>query len=168
MSPTSTATPAAHIESNLKWIFQYTIDAYKTFEKLAENLPNPTSAAMFQNFAEEERHHRDLLEIKYLSGSEKINVTIVNDLRYQDMVEGNLSNQEIVETLISQERAMGKKLMDAIKAAPPRDRNLLIYLAAGKRAHAALLERELALVQVYPDWFQREDAESLIVHGHVA
>ena len=168
MTAAATAAPATQTESTLKWIFQYTIDAYKTFEKLAENLPNPTSAAMFENFAEDERHHRDLLEIKYLSGNEKINITIVNDLRYQDMVEGNLSNQEIVETLISQERAMNKRLMDAVKAASPRDRNLLIYLAAGKRAHAALLERELALVQVYPDWFQREDAESLIVHGHNA
>lgn len=168
MTVTAQAAPAIPTESNLKWIFQYTIDAYKTFEKLAENLPNPTSAAMFENFAEDERHHRDLLEIKYLSGNEKINITIVNDLRYQDMVEGNLSNQEIVETLIAQERTMNKRLMDAVKAASPRDRNLLIYLAAGKRAHAAFLERELALVQVYPDWFQREDAESLIVHGHNA
>lgn len=168
MTGTATAAPTTPTESNLKWIFQYTIDAYKTFEKLAENLPNPTSAAMFANFAEEERHHRQLLEIKYLSGNEKIHITIVNDLRYQDMVEGNLSNQEIVETLIAQERSMSKKLMDSIKSASPRDRNLLIYLAAGKRAHAALLERELALVQVYPDWFQREDAESLIVHGHGA
>jgi len=167
MSSTATA-PATGTESNLRWIFQYTLDGYKTFEKLAENLPNPTSAAMFGNFAEDERHHRDLLEIKYLSGSEKINVMLVNDLRYQDMVEGNLSNREIVETLISQERAMDKKLRDAVKVASPRDRNLLIYLAAGKRAHVALLERELALIEIYPDWFQREDAESLIVHGHSA
>ena len=45
------------------------------------------------------------------------------------------------------------------------DRNLFGYIAATKRAHEVLLERELAMLASYPDWFTREDAESLIAHG---
>jgi len=55
--------------------------------------------------------------------------------------------------------------MDAVKAGPESHRNLFRYIAAGKRSHLVHLERELEMLQRYPDWFRREDAESLVVHG---
>jgi hypothetical protein len=60
---------------------------------------------------------------------------------------------------------MEKKLNEYGRGASPVDRYLLIYLAAGKRAHIVELERELELIKLDPDWFKREDAEWRIVHG---
>jgi hypothetical protein len=147
-------------------IFQYTVEAYKTFQKLAENLPNPMSAKIFADFATEERENRDLIELKYITGGvARIRVTLGGDLLFQDIVEGELGWREGTEFMIARERTMTNKLMEFAKTASPNDRNLLIYLAAGKRAHIVLLERELELIRLYPDWYRREDAESLIVQG---
>jgi rubrerythrin len=147
-------------------VFQYTVEAYKTFEKLAEMLQNPMSAAMFKGFAQDERNHRDLLEIKYArAGTPRMKITLGGDLRFQDMLEGDLSYRELAETLIGREKTIERKLEDAARSASSEDRNLLKYIAAGKRAHVALLERELDLIRFYPDWFKREDAESLVVLG---
>ena len=49
------ATPALLTSPQLNTLFQYTIEAYKTFEKLAENLSNPLTANMFKQFAVELR-----------------------------------------------------------------------------------------------------------------
>jgi len=60
---------------------------------------------------------------------------------------------------------MEKKLAELSRGASAVDRNLMIYLAAGKRAHVVELERELELIKLDPDWFKREDAQWRIVHG---
>lgn len=167
MSITDTAlAPETH--THLPVLFQYTVEAYKVFEKLAENLPNPVSAAMFRNFAEDERSHRDLLELKYRGAGERMKITLGGDLRFQDILEGDLSFREISELLTIRERTMERKLSEASNGASEEDRNLFHYIAASKRAHAALLERELYMTRMYPDWFRREDAEDLIVHGRSA
>jgi hypothetical protein len=162
----ATTTATQLTEQQLGLIFQYTVEAYKTFEKLAENLPNPMSASTFKKFAEDEREVRDLLEIKYAaSGTARVRVTLGGDLLFQDMIEGDLSYREMTEFLIARERTMEKRLMEFSRVAGSSDRNLLIYLAASKRAHIVQLERELEMIKIYPDWYRREDAESLIVHG---
>jgi rubrerythrin len=159
----STATMTG-TDNQLALLFQYTVEAYKTFEKLAETLPNPMAAATFKNFAIEERHFRDLLEIKYLAGSSRIKLTLGPDLRFQDMLEGDLSPREIIEFLIVRERTIEQKLAEWAKSSES-DANLYRYIGAGKRAHLAYLERELAMTRLYSDWFRREDGETLIVHG---
>jgi rubrerythrin len=162
----ASAVAAPDVNNFNPLVFQYTVEAYKTFEKLAEMLPNPMSAAMFQGFAKDERNHRDLLEIKYArTGTPRMKITLGGDLRFQDMLEGDLSYRELAETLIGREKTMERKLQDAARTAVAGDRNLLNYIAAGKRGHVALLERELGLILLYPDWFKREDAESLVVLG---
>ena len=156
----------ASATDQLALVFQYPVEAYKTFQKLAELLPNPLSAAMFKDFAIDERNNRDLLEIKYTSaGTSRIPLTLGNDLRFQDMLEGDLQDREKAELLLTRERTMEKKLRDWSKDAPEVDRNLINYIAASKRAHIALLERELLMTQAYKTWFSREDAEDLVVHG---
>ncbi|HUO84687.1 MAG TPA: ferritin family protein [Thermoanaerobaculia bacterium] len=147
-------------------LLQYTLEAYKTFEKLAEKLPNPVSAAMFANFAQDERGHRDLLEIKYLSsGEQRVPLTLGADLRFIDILEENLSPREVADWLISRERTVERRLREAGATASESDRNLLDYIAGTKRAHIAYLEREQALLGRHADWFQREDAEDVLVHG---
>jgi len=160
------STTNALIEQQLGLMFQYTIEAYKTFEKLAENLPNPMSATMFNQFAVDERDNRDLLEMKIAAvGATRVRATLAGDLQFQDILEGDLSFRETTEFLINRERTMEKKLMEISRSASLNDKNLLIYLAAGKRAHIVELERELELIKIDRDWFKREDAQWRIVHG---
>lgn len=163
---TAPTTPEPHTDNQLALVFQYTVEAYKAFQKFAELLPNPVTAAMFANFARDERKHRDLIEIKYANAvTEPIPITLAGDLRFQDALEGELNYREITEMLIMRERTMEKRLRELTHGSSEADRNLYTYMAFGKRAHVALLERELQMIGHYPDWFKREDAESLIVYG---
>jgi rubrerythrin len=168
MTVTTTETTSATItEQQLGILFQYTIEAYKTFEKLAENLPNPMAAATFKQFALDERENRDLLELKVNApGNRRVRVTLGGDMLFQEMIEGDLSYREMTEFLIGRERTMQRKLRELQQSAPASDRNLLVYLEATKRAHIVELERELELIKVDADWYRREDAQWRIVHGH--
>jgi hypothetical protein len=153
-------------QQQLGLMFQYTIEAYKTFQKLAENLPNPMTATMFKQFATDERETRDLIELKIADGSNaRVRVTLGGDLVFQDILEGNLTYREMTEFLIARERTMERKLSEFNRGSSALDRNFLIYLIAMKRAHVVELERELELLKLDADWFRREDAEWRIVHG---
>ncbi len=153
-------------EQQLGLMFQYTVEAYKTFEKLAENLPNPMTAIMFKHFAADERENRDLIEMKVAASPKaRIRVTLGADLTFQDILEGSLSYRETTEFLIARERAMEKKLAEFSRDASASDRNLLIYLTTEKRAHVVELERELEMLKLDGDWFRREDAQWRIIHG---
>jgi hypothetical protein len=165
MTAVETTTPALG-EQQLGLMYQYTVEAYKTFAKLAENLPNPMTATMFQQFAVDERENRDLLELKIVAaGATRVRATLAGDLQFQDILEGDLSYRETTEFLINRERTMEKKLVEFSRGAPVNDKTLLIYLASGKRAHIVELERELELIKIDRDWFKREDAQWRIVHG---
>src|SRR5881628_3134565 len=91
-------------EKDLGLMMQYTVEAYKTFEKLAENLPNPLTATMFKQFAVDERNNRDLIEMKIAAtGTARVRVTLGSDLLFQDILEGDLSFRETTEFLIARE-----------------------------------------------------------------
>jgi hypothetical protein len=153
-------------EKDLGVLMQYTVEAYKTFEKLAENLPNPMTAQMFKAFAVDERETRDLLDMKIAAnGGTRVRVTLAGDMRFQDILEGEMSYRETTEALIGREKSMEKRLGAMVGGASAVDRNLLIYVAATKRAHIVELERELELLRHDGQWFRREDAEWRIVHG---
>src|SRR5882672_12305837 len=127
------ATPAILTNQQLNTVFQYTVEAYKTFEKLAENLPNPLTANMFKQFAVDERATRDLIEMKIAAtGTSRSRVTLANDLAFQDILEGDLSYRETTEFLIARERTMERKLAELGRGVSVADRYLLIYLAATK------------------------------------
>ena len=168
MTP-STETYARLTDEQLGLFFQYTVEAYKTFEKLAENLPNPMAATMFKQFAVDEREKRDLIEMKIRAvGANRVRVTLAGDLRFQDIIEGDMSFRAATELLIARERTMEKRLTELSRTSSPMDKALLLYLATSKRAHIVELERELELIKLDPDWFKREDAESRIVNGVAA
>ena len=162
----TTTTGTQLNEQTLNLLMQYTVEAYKTFEKLAEGLPNPMAMLMFKQFAVDERGLRDLIEMKIqASGVSRVRVTLAGDLLFQDMLEGDLSDRNKAEFLIARERTMERKLTELAKAASVADRPLLVYVASSKRAHIVELERELELIKLDSDWFKREDAEWRIVHG---
>ena len=153
-------------QQNLALLFQYTVEAYKTFENLAENLPNPMTRMIFKQFAADERGNRDLIEMKIgSSGGGPVRVTLGSDMIFNDILEGDLSYRAASEFLIAREKTMQKKLRELIAAATPSDRNLLVYFETVKRAHIVELERELELIKTDTDWWRREDAEWRIVHG---
>ena len=166
MTSAVATTPSQLSQKDLGLMFQYTAEAYKTFEKLAENLPNPIARELFRQFAVDERGIRDLLEMKIASLPDvRVRTTLGSDLTFQDILEGDLSYRETTEFLIFRERTMEKKLRELGASASLLDRGLLVYLAAGKRAHIVELERELELIRLDPDWFKREDAEHRLVYG---
>lgn len=151
---------------NLALLFQYTVEAYKVFEKLAENLPNPMTQNMFKQFAVDERENRDLVEMKIAATTgNRVRVTLGADMIFSEILEGEMSFRETSEFLISRERTMERKLRELIAASATADRALLLFFATVKRAHIVELERELELIKHDPDWWKREDAEWRIVHG---
>lgn len=164
---TAVDTPSAAMAGQqLALLIQYTVEAYKTFQKLAENVPNPMTAAMFKQFATDERENRDLIEMKIATtGKDRLHVTLGPDMIFQDILEGELAYREAAEFLVGREKTMQNKLREILKGAAPADRNLLIYLEAVKRAHIVELERDLELIRDDRDWWNREDAQWRIVHG---
>lgn len=164
---TAVETPAGSLtDQQLALLYQYTVEAYKTFEKLAENLPNPMTREMFRQFAVDERGNRDLIEMKVAAAAgPRVRVTLGADMIFNEILEGELSFRESAEFLISRERTMQRKLRELVGSAGPLDRNLLIYIETVKRAHIVEIERDLELIRLDPDWWKREDAEWRIVHG---
>jgi hypothetical protein len=164
---TAVETPTAGLSNQqLALLYQYTVEAYKTFQKLAENLPNPMSAMVFKQFAADERANRDLIEMKILATTgDRIRVTLGADMIFSEILEGEMSYRESAEFLISRERTMQRKLREMMSEAAASDRFLLIHLEGNKRAHMVELERELELIKADLDWWKREDAEWRIVHG---
>src|SRR5205085_11121050 len=163
---TAIAHESSLTDQQLALLFQYTVEAYKSFEKLAENLPNPMTRAMFKQFAVDERENRDLIDIKNTSrAAMRVRVTLGPDMIFNDITEGELSYREAAEFLIGREKTMQKKLRDILSGAAQSDRNLLVYIETVKRAHIVELERELEMIRSDADWWKREDAEWRIVHG---
>jgi rubrerythrin len=151
---------------NLALLFQYTVEVYKVYEKLAENLPNPMTATMFKQFAIDERENRDLIEMKIAATTgNRVRVTLGSDMIFSEILEGEMSYRESAEFLISRERTMQRKLRELITASTTADRSFLIYFESVARAHVVELERDLELIKHDPDWWKREDAEWRIVHG---
>src|SRR5438874_11319598 len=110
-------------EKDLGVLMQYTVEAYKTFEKLAENLPNPLTAQTLKQFAVDERVSHDILEMKIASVcANKVRTTLAGDLRFQDILEGDLSFRETTEALIAREKTMEKKLVEFTRGASMADR----------------------------------------------
>jgi rubrerythrin len=164
MTAVETAAPSMNSQQ-LNLLMQYTVEAYKMFEKFAESLPNPMTAAMFKDFAVDERLDRDLLEEKINAAGARIKTTLGADLSFGQILEGDLSFRESAEFLIAREKTMQRRLEELSRNAAEVDHNLLVFLIAVKRSHVVELERELLLIRGDADWWKREDAESRIVHG---
>ncbi|MDQ3283087.1 MAG: hypothetical protein M3Q69_16935 [Acidobacteriota bacterium] len=166
MTVVSPPSQAGLTPQQLALILQYTVEAYKVFEKLAENLPNPMTRTMFKQFAVDERENRDLIEMKVAStGGNRVRVTLGADMIFNEILEGEMSYRETAEFLISRERTMQRKMREFITAATTLDRRFLLYLESVNRSHIVELERELELIKDDVDWWKREDAEWHMVNG---
>jgi rubrerythrin len=166
----SSTAAVPQTSENIAILFQYTLEAYKVFQKLSEVLQNAFAAQSFTNFAADERGIRWLLDMRYRDfEAPTMQLTLAGDLRLQDMLEGDLNNREMLEMLIARETTMERTLREwASEPGAEKDQNLFRYVAATKRSHVAALERELALAAIFSEWLKREDAAHLIVHGDTA
>ncbi len=164
---TVVSTPSAGLSNQqLALMLQYTVEAYKVFEKLAENLPNPMTRTMFKQFAVDERENRDLIEMKIAAtGGNRVRVTLGGDLIFNEILEGEMSYRETAEFLIGRERTMQRKMREFIAGAGTTERKLLLYFESVKKSHVVELERELELIRDDSDWWKREDAEWHMIHG---
>jgi rubrerythrin len=164
---TVVTTPTSGLTSQqLALMLQYTVEAYKVFQKFAENLPNPMARGMFKQFAVDERENRDLVEMKIAAvGGNRVRVTLGADMIFNEILEGELSYRESAEFLISRERTIQRKMREFINAAVPADRKLLLYFESVKKSHIVELERELETIRDDADWWKREDAEWHMIHG---
>jgi rubrerythrin len=161
-------TPATSGLTNqqLALMLQYTVEAYKVFQKFAENLPNPMTRGMFKQFAVDERENRDLVEMKIAAvGGNRVRVTLGADMIFNEILEGELSYRESAEFLISRERTIQRKMREFINAAVPADRKLLLYFESVKKSHIVELEREREMIRDDSDWWKREDAEWHMING---
>lgn len=167
MTVVASSTPTIGLTpQQLALMLQYTVEAYKVFEKFAENLPNPITRTMFKQFAADERGNRDLLEMKNAStGGNRVRVTLGGDMIFNELLEGELSYRETAEFLISRERTMQRKMREFMGTATSTDRKLLLYFESVKKSHIVELERELELVREDSDWWKREDAEWHMING---
>ena len=92
------STQTALTDQQLALLFQYTVEAYKTFEKLAESLPNPMTAHVFKQFAVDERENRDLIESKIAAvGHGSVRVTLGSDMIFSEHIKNNNNNSCIYE-----------------------------------------------------------------------
>ena len=164
---TVVGTPPQGLTSQqLALMLQYTVEAYKVFEKLAENLPNPMTRTMFKQFAVDERENRDLVEMKIASvGGNRVRVTLGSDMIFNEILEGEMSYRETAEFLISRERTMQRKMREFISGAGTTERKLLLYVESVKKSHIVELERELELIRDDSNWWKREDAEWQMING---
>ena len=162
----TTATGTTLSNQQLALLFQYTVEAYKVFEKLAENVPNPITREMFRQFTVDERGNRDLIEMKVAaSAGSPVRVTLGSDMIFNEILEGEMSYRESAEFLISRERTMQRKLRELINAAPPADRHFLLHIETLKKSHIVELEGELESIRGDAEWWRREDAEWRMIHG---
>jgi hypothetical protein len=160
------STTAGLSHQQLALLMQYTVEAYKTFEKYAENLPNPMTREMYRQFAADERGLRDLIEMKIAAtAGGRVRATLGADMIFSEIMDGAMSFREAAEFLISREKTFQRKLREFIGSSGASDRNFLVYVETVKRAHIVELERELELIRNDQDWWKREDAEWRIVHG---
>ena len=118
---TAVETPQATLTNQqLSQFFQYTIEAYKVFEKFAENLPNPMTAGMFKQFAVDERNNREIIELKIArAGGSRLRATLGADVIFNEILEGELSYRESAEFLISRERTLQRKCARSSPAPRP-------------------------------------------------
>ncbi|HEX8617426.1 MAG TPA: hypothetical protein VF911_07565 [Thermoanaerobaculia bacterium] len=160
------APTQALTSQQLALMLQYTVEAYKVFEKFAEGLPNPMTRTMFKQFAVDERENRDLVEMKIAStGGNRVRVTLGGDMIFNELLEGELSFRETAEFLISRERTIQRKMRELIATASPTERKILLYFESVKKSHIVELERELELIRDDANWWKREDAEWHMING---
>ena len=141
------------------------IEAFKRYQLFASRVNNPLVKEKFKSLAREEKAHRELLYsmLQKYTGEEKPPLP-KKAPRFNRKAEEKLTLPEIIQLAIIKEQEAQQFYTDAAKTAKdPTGRRVLEYLADFERGHERILQAEYEAVAKYPQWFEIDGADIMLV-----
>lgn len=141
------------------------IEAYKRYELFASRVKNPLVREKFYSLANEEKAHRELLYnmLQKYTGEDKPPLP-KEAPRKSSIDDSKLSLPEVLQIAIKKEQEAQQFYTEAAKlATDPSGKRVLEYLAGFERGHERLLQTEYDAVAKYPQWFEIDGADIMLV-----
>ncbi len=141
------------------------IEAYKRYQMLALRIKNPLVREKFYSLANEEKAHRELLYnmLQKYTGEDKPPLP-KEAPRKGSIDDSKLSLPEVLQIAIKKEQEAQQFYTEAAKlATDPSGKRVLEYLAGFERGHERLLQTEYEAVAEYPQWFEIDGADIMLV-----
>ncbi len=141
------------------------VEASKLYQMLAARINNPLVKAKFHSLANEEKSHREMLYtmLQKYTGEEKPPLP-KEAPRPNELSESELSVPEVLQLAIEKEREAQEFYRDAAKLATDvSGKRILLYLADFERGHERILQTEYDAVAKYPQWFDDDGADIMLV-----
>lgn len=144
---------------------QQEIMALKRYQLFASRVSNPLVKEKFRSLAREEKAHRELLYgmLQKYTGEEKPPLP-KKAPRFNKSAELERSLPEILELAIEKEIEAHEFYSKAAEiATDPSGKRVLEYLAEFERGHERILRAEYDAIARYPQWFEIEGADIMLV-----
>ena len=141
------------------------VEAYKRYQLFALRVQNPLVKEKFRSLAREERAHRKLIYevLQRVTGETKPPLP-KKAPRLNREVEINRPLHEILQIAIRKEQEAQQFYREAAgRAKDPTGRRMLEYLAEFERGHERALQAEFDAVAKYPEWFEIEGPDIMLV-----
>lgn len=135
------------------------IEAQGFYTKMAERIKNRVVRERIMNLAGDELGHERLLKRIYTewSGEENPPVPDKGITPASELINDEMTHEQILETAIKQERAAVDLYIAASKKAQDDSgRRVLQYLSEFERTHERILTSELEYLRKNTDWFDEE------------
>lgn len=141
------------------------VEAYKRYKLLANKVNNLLVKQKFVSLAHEEKSHREILYKLLQSYTQETKPALPRKApRLNREIEANRPIHEIIEIAILKEREAQDFYREASKVAKdPTGKRLLDYLATFEEGHERMLQNELDALTKYPQWFETEGADIMLV-----
>ena len=144
---------------------QQEIMALRRYQLFASRVSNPLVKEKFRSLAREEKAHRELLYsmLQKYTGEEKPPLP-KKAPRFNKSAELERSLPEILELAIEKEIEAWEFYSKAAEiATDPTGKHVLEYLAEFERGHERILRAEYDTIARYPQWFEIEGADIMLV-----
>jgi len=141
------------------------VAAYKRYQLFANRVKNPLVKEKFQSLANEEKAHREMLYkmLQQYTGEEKPPIP-KQAPRLNEEEELERSLPEILELAIRKEQEAQQFYKEASEMAKdPTGKHLLSYLATFEEGHERTLKAEYDSIAKYPQWFDMEGPDIMLV-----
>lgn len=141
------------------------VAAYKRYKLFATRVKNPLVKEKFHSLAREEQAHRSMLYdmLKAQTGEAKPPLPRKAP-RFNKEDDLKMTLPEILQLAIGKEREAREFYAEAAKyAKDPSGRRILEYLSEFERGHERLLQVEYDAIAKYPEWFDMEGPDIMLV-----
>ncbi len=141
------------------------VAAYKRYKLFASRVNNPLVKQKFLSLAREEQAHRTLLydQLKKYTGEEKPGLP-KKAPRFNKDEDLARPLHEIILLAIKKEQEAQEFYREAAAAATdPTGKRILDYLADFERGHERILQEEYDAVAKYPEWFDIDGPDIMLV-----